>query len=558
MPTVIGRLLYQRGLEDADTAQRFLFPSLDQLHDPFKLTDLPVAVERLLAAVAQGERVAVYGDYDVDGVTGTVILRRMIERLGGKVTHCLPDRLRDGYGLSPNVIDRFAAEGVRVLVSVDCGIRSQAAAERARALGVDLIITDHHEPEAQLPRALAVINPKRLDCAYPDKDLAGVGVVLKLVQALCRRTDRERWLPAFVKVAAIGTLADVVPLVGENRIIAKVGLAELSKGRHTVGLQALIDAAGLGGRTLDSYHVAFVLGPRVNAAGRMRSADLAARLLLATGESEADEARHLAAALNLENQRRQQEEAAILAEAERVIATDPDIGAHNILVVAGEGWHRGVIGIVAAKLAERFFKPVVVLSVEGDVAYGSARSIPGFDLLAALETCADLFVRFGGHRQAAGLMLETVRVGALRGRLCAYADSVLTPHDLVPRLRIDAPLPLKAITPAVAEGVAALAPFGLGNPRPVFHAGPVEIVAGPRRLKDRHLAMTVRQQGRSFRAVAWRAADRFDFATAHRAGLDLAFSLSESHYAGDRVLELAVADMRAPEAPPRHPAGQLE
>lgn len=544
VPTVVARLLCQRGCGTAEEARRFLYPSLDHLHDPFRMTDLATAVDRLLAAVARGELVAIHGDYDVDGITSTVILRRMMERLGAKVTHFLPDRLQHGYGLQPETVEALAAQGVRVLVSVDCGIRSEGAAERARALGVDLIITDHHEPETRLPQALAVVNPKRPDCSYPDKDLAGVGVVLKLVQALCDRTGRQRWLPAFVKVAAIGTLADVVPLVGENRIIAKLGLAELSKGRHTVGLRALLEAAGLEGRALDSYHVAFMLAPRVNAAGRMSSADLAARLLLATGETQAEEARQLAALLNAENQRRQKEEQDILTEARRVVTTDPEVGAHNVLVVAGEGWHRGLIGIVAAKLAESFYKPTVVLSIDGDIAYGSARSIPAFDLLAGLEHCADLFLRFGGHRQAAGLVLEAGRVGEFRRRLDAYADRVLSPDDLVPRLRIDAPLPLTAITPSVVEGVAALEPFGLGNPRPVFHTGPVEVVHGPHRLKDRHLTMRVRQDGRALRAVAWRAGDRHDFVVAHRAGLDLAFSLSESVYAGERYLELLVADMR--------------
>src|SRR5438034_192247 len=334
VPPIVARLLCQRGLDDPELAARFLNPSVDHLHDPFALADMSVAVDRILAAIARRERIAIHGDYDVDGITSTVIVRRALELLGADVVHFIPERLKDGYGLQPAAIERLHAEGVRLIVSVDCGIRSTDAARRARELGVDLIITDHHEPEAELPPALAVINPKRRDCTYPDKNLAGVGVALKLVQALCQRADRTKWLPAFVKVAAIGTLADVVPLVGENRVIAKLGLASLSGGRHTVGLRSLLDAAGLSGKMIDSYHVSFMLAPRVNAAGRMSTPDIATRLLLATDEDMGAEVRALALQLDSENVRRQEEEAGILAEAKQIVQSDPDIGARSVLVVA--------------------------------------------------------------------------------------------------------------------------------------------------------------------------------------------------------------------------------
>lgn len=545
VPPVVARLLCLRGMDEPERAHRFLHPSLDHLHDPFALADMRPAVDRLLQALAQAERIVVHGDYDVDGVTSTVMLRRVLERLGGRVDHFVPDRLAEGYGLQPATIERLHARGARVVVSVDCGIRGQEAAVRARELGVDLIITDHHEPEGALPPALAVVNPKRPDCAYPDKGLAGVGVTLKLVQALCQRTGRERWLPGFVKLAAIGTLADVVPLVGENRVIAKIGLDALTRGPHTVGLRMLLEASGLTGKRLDSYHVGFILAPRVNAAGRMASADLAMRLLLAADERLADDARALAAQLNAENARRQEEEAAILADARRVVDSDPTIGAHNLLVVAGEGWHRGVIGIVAAKLVETYAKPAVVVSIDGDLAYGSCRSIPAFDMLAALEPCADLLFRYGGHRQAAGFTLDAHRLPDLRARLVEYADQTLDPDDLVPRLHIDAPLPLRAITSEVVSGLAALEPFGPGNPRPIFWTSPVELVDGPRPVKDRHLSMTVRQDGRLFRAIAWRARDRAPFLIEHRRALDLAFSLDRDEYQGAQYIQLTLADVRA-------------
>jgi single-stranded-DNA-specific exonuclease len=542
-PTV-ARLLCLRGLGDVEEASRFLNPSLDHLHDPYKLTGMSAAVSRIEEAIGRRERIAIHGDYDVDGITSTVILRRAIELLGGDVTHFIPERLRDGYGLQPAAIERLHADRVRLIVSVDCGIRSAEAARRARELGVDLIVTDHHEPDGELPVALAVINPKRHDCSYPDKHLAGVGVALKVVQALCARAGRDRWLPGFVKVAAIGTLADVVPLVGENRVIARLGLASLTRGPHTIGLRSLLDCCGLIGKTIDSYQVAFMVAPRVNAAGRMSTPDIATRLLLATDEAMLDEARGLAQQLNDENLKRQQEEAELVTQARKVIDTDPGVGAHNVLIVGGEGWHRGVIGIVASKLVDTYHKPSIVLSIDGDVAHGSCRSIPDFDMLGALERCADVFVRFGGHKQAAGLTMEAARVGEFRQRINAWADEVLEPDQLRPKLRIDAPLHLKAITHDLVRGLDAMGPFGMGNPRPVFHAAPVEIVDGPRSLKERHLKMTFCQDGRRFRAIAWRAAERADFLERHRTGVDLAFSLERNEFQGETYLELSVADFR--------------
>jgi single-stranded-DNA-specific exonuclease len=543
-PTV-ARLLCLRGFGDPETADRFLNPSLDHLHDPFRLADMDRAVARLEQAIARRERIAVHGDYDVDGVTSTVIVRRALELLGGTVMHFIPERLRDGYGLQPAAIERLHAEGVALIVSVDCGIRGTEAALRARELGVDLIITDHHEPEGTLPPAIAVINPKRHDCTYPDKNLAGVGVALKVVQALCTRAGKGKWLNAFVKVAAVGTLADVVPLVGENRVIARFGLASLSRGPHTIGLRALLEASGLAGKTIDSYQVAFMLAPRVNAAGRMASPDIATRLLLATDEAMADEARGLAQQLNDENLKRQQEEADLVTQARKAIETDPAVGAHNVLVVGGEGWHRGVIGIAASKLVDAYHRPAIVLSIDGGVAHGSCRSIPAFDMLGALEHCSDVFLRFGGHKQAAGLTMEAARVPEFRARINAYADEILEPDQLRPRLRIDAPLNLKAITPDLVRGLDALGPFGMGNPRPIFHASPVEIVDGPRSIKERHLSMTFNQEGRRFRAIAWRAAEQADFLEKNRAGVNLAFSLERNEYKGETYLELNVADIKA-------------
>jgi single-stranded-DNA-specific exonuclease len=541
----VARLLCQRGLSDPELATRFLHPSIDHLHDPMRLADMRIAVDRIMSAIAGKERIAVHGAYDVDGITSTVILRRALELLGADVVHFIPDRIRDGYGLQPAAVERLHAGGATVIVSVDCGIRGADAARRARELGVDLIITDHHEPDRELPAAFAVINPKRRDCTYPDKSLAGVGVALKLVQALCTRAGRDSWMPAFIKVAAIGTLADVVPLVGENRVIAKLGLDLLSRGPHKVGLRALLDVSGLAGKTIDSYHISFMVAPRVNAAGRMSTPDIATRLLLATDEALADEVRALATELDGENIRRREEEATILAEAKKIVQTDPDVGARSILVVAGDGWHRGVIGIVASKLVDAFHRPAIVLAIDGQTAHGSCRSIPHFDMLGALDRCAHLLERFGGHKQAAGLTLDGSRIKELRVAVNAVADETLGPDDLIPRLRIDGDLTFRGITGGVAAAIASLAPFGAGNARPIFAARRVEIVDGPRTLKERHLKMALKQDGRIFRAIAWRAAERHEYLTAHKAALDVAFSLDQNQYNGESHVELTLADLKS-------------
>lgn len=546
---VIGRLLVQRGIEDPETADRFLHPALQHLHDPWLLTDMRPAVARIRRAIADRERIVIHGDYDADGITSTAMLRRALELLGADVGHFVPDRMKDGYGLQPETVTRLVAEGARLIVSVDCGIRASEAADCARALGVDLVITDHHEPEGTLPRAVAVINPRRPDCPYPEKSLAGAGVALKLVQALLEEHEAgDALLSSFIKLAAIGTMADVVPLVGENRVIASFGLKGLTSGPHGTGLEALLEESGLTGKRLDSFHVGFVLAPRLNAAGRMSHAGMAVDLLLARGRDAQSRAgaRQLARQLTDENVRRQDSEAVMLAEARRMVEHDPAVGGQNLLLVASEGWHRGVAGIVASKLVDAYHKPAVVIALDGGVGHGSCRSIPAFDMLGALEAHGDLFVRFGGHRQAAGVTIDAARLPEARRRLGAWANERLNPSDLVPRLRIDAPLGLREISGEVIDGLARLGPFGMGNPKPVFRAAPVELTQPPRVLKERHLALMFRQDGRSFRGLAWRAADREAYLAANRFGLELAYSLEQNEFRGERVTELTVADVRTP------------
>ncbi|HYL36238.1 MAG TPA: single-stranded-DNA-specific exonuclease RecJ [Bryobacteraceae bacterium] len=532
-----ARVLLNRGFNDPAAAQSFLAPSLEHLHDPLLLTGIREAVDRLRLAIQAKEKILIYGDYDVDGTVSVVILKKAIELAGGEASHHVPHRLKDGYGMRSEVIERAAAMGVRLIVSVDTGIRALEVVRGAREKGIDVIITDHHLPEAELPPALAVLNPNRRDCSYPDKNLCGAGVAFKLVHALLAtlgwpEDKLRRMLKSFLKLVAVATVADVVPLVGENRVIVKYGLEGLSRARNP-GLRALLEVSGmLDGRSPSARQVAFQLAPRINAAGRMDDAENVIRMFL-TEDFEC--ARRLAASLHSLNQERQETEAEIvrlvLEECCRLPVTDEQAA----LVFCGRGWHRGVVGIVASRLVERFCRPVFVLSEgEDGETQGSGRSIPIFHLLDALESMPDLFTRFGGHRQAAGVSMVSERVAEFRRRLNAYAAERLTPADFRPQLAIDALVDLKELTtgPAVQE-ILAMAPFGFGNPAPVLAILDAEIAAAPVPLKEKHLRVQLRQSGRNLMSTGWNLAERAaEFPAGARA--DAAFSVEHDAYGESR------------------------
>lgn len=535
-----SRLLVQRGISSVEEVRKFLDPRLDHLHNPLRLTDLGLAMDRLMRAIHVGESIVVHGDYDVDGITSTVILQRVLELLGGNVSHYIPNRLTDGYGLRPETIDRFADQGHRVIVTVDCGIRSLDAAKRAKKRAVDLIITDHHEPGDLLPDAFAVINPRRYDCDYPEKNLSGVGVAFKLVQALCSRSGRDEWIGSFIKIAAIGTVADIVPLVGENRTIAKIGLDKLSQGRNSAGLNALLESSGLEGRRITSQEVSFSLAPRLNAAGRMSTPELAVQLLMQRGEKGNHEARRLASEIEQKNSLRRETEAAIVSEARIRIEKSPQLILDPLLVVWDDKWHRGVIGIVAAKLVEMFGRPAIVFSIDGELSYGSCRSVPGLDILDNLEKCSELCVQLGGHRYAAGLTVETCRLEELRTclnrNLKAAQGSSLQPQELI----IDGSLRLSQINEGLMDDLRRMEPFGSGNRRPVFLAEAVKICDGPRQIGEQHLRMTFRQEGCRVRGVAWRVGEERQVYQQNGSLIDIVFSLAENHFRSETFIELSI------------------
>jgi single-stranded-DNA-specific exonuclease len=490
----LARLLVRRGLSDPDTAARFLFPSIDHLYAPEQMTGVRAAVDRIEAAIERKEQMLIYGDYDVDGTMAVIILKTAIELCGGTADFHVPHRIREGYDLRDDVIERAAAAGIRLIISVDMGIRAFAPAETAQRLGVDLIVTDHHLPGADgVPKAFCVVNPNQAGCAYPYKQLCGAGVAFKVAQGLMQRRldqkDHARMLRSFMKVVAIATIADAVPLTGENRVFAKLGLDELRRAVNP-GLKALLEVAQISAkRPPNSTEVAFRIAPRINAAGRM---DVARDVIELFSVKDADRARLLAGKLDRLNAERQEEERRILLAVEERIAGDPALSEAYCIVVDGEGWHRGVIGIAATRVVERYHRPAIVIARDGEEAFGSGRSIRAFHLLEAVEASHNLFTRYGGHSHACGFSLPSANVAQLRAELDAFARTRLTAADFDPVLDIEAELDLDEITPALYQVLCLLEPYGAGNHEPAFAARGVRLIAPPKILKDKHIKLKLK------------------------------------------------------------------
>lgn len=527
-------VLASRGFDDPERAYAFLCPDLGALHDPFLMRDMDAAAERLRTAILKREKILLYGDYDVDGTTSIVILKKAIELLGGVTDFYIPHRLKEGYGMRTEVIEQASETGVRLIVSVDTGIRAKAVVAHARDLGIDVIVTDHHLPEAELPAGLAVLNPNRPDCDYPNKNLCGAGVTFKLVQALLLRSDmfRDRQnalLDSFLKPVAIATVADIVPLVDENRAIVRRGLSGLRNVRN-IGLRALLTVAGFdAGECPTAHQVAFRIAPRINAAGRMATATDVVEIFLTENPARA---RELAEELDTLNRERQQTETdivdAILKQCEEC-TFDYDARA---MVFAGTGWHLGVLGIVASRLVERFCRPVFVLSdgvaETGEPCLsGSGRSIPRFHLLEALETMPELFKRFGGHRQAAGVTLRAGHLDAFRSRFRDCAGERLSEEDLRPTFAVDAESTFPELTDKCVEQIMSLGPFGFGNAAPVFLSRDCEVAGPAKALKDgKHFNVPLRNNGRLLFCKAWNFGDRSEYFIPG-AKLDVLFQLED-------------------------------
>ena len=491
---ILAPLLVRRGITDADSAATFLSPSLSHLHAPERMSGLRLAVDRIDAAIGRKEPMLIYGDYDVDGTMAVIILKTAIELCGGSADFHVPHRIREGYDMRDDVIERAAASGIRLIVSVDMGIRAFAPAETAQRLGVDLIVTDHHLPGPDgVPNALAVVNPNQNGCEYPYKQLCGAGVAFKLAQGLMqRRLDagvQNKLLMSFMKVVAIATIADAVPLTGENRVFASLGLDALRKAVNP-GLKALLEVAQISAkRPPTSGEVGFRIAPRINAAGRM---DVARDVVELFSVKDVARARELAAKLDHLNSDRQEEERRILRSVEERFTGDPALSDAYCIVIDGEGWHRGVIGITATRIVERYNRPTVVISRDGAEAFGSGRSIRSFHLLEAIESCSTLFSRYGGHSHACGFAMPSANVADLRAKLDLFARARLTPADFDPILDLDAELDLADITPQLFQALQLMEPYGMGNPEPVFAARGVQLTAPPRIMKDKHVKLKLR------------------------------------------------------------------
>ena len=535
----IATLLANRGIRDSEEGLRFLHPKMEFLADPFLMKDMELAVDRIFARKEAKEKILIYGDYDVDGTTAVVILRKALEMLGAEISYHIPRRFVDGYGMNSQVVKQAALDGVRLIISVDTGIKAFEVVETANALGIDCVITDHHLPDNGLPRALAVLNPNRVDCGYPDKNLCGVGVAFKLVQALFMKAGLDRHLLSFLKIVALGTIADVVPLVGENRVFAKIGLEGL-RSPANFGLKSLIKVCGVDCRSISSFDVGYRLAPRINAVGRMGGGEQVVELFSST---DAEQSRHLAGEMDRFNRDRQQIELQILKEVDNRFNASPGLTKEWVIVIDGDSWHRGVLGIVATKISERYSRPAIVIARENGVGYGSGRSPKGFHLLNALESCRELFDRYGGHAQAAGFQLPTRHIVELRRRLSIYARQVLDEKELQPRLDVDLELRLSDLDDEIYEQMESLSPFGTANPQPIFAARDITVIAEPRILKGKHLKFRVEQDGKAFDAVGWNFAESHPHVLQNKSRVSLAFALTTNSYQGMTALQLNVKDI---------------
>ena len=540
LPEIVCRLLLIRGHVTAEDAKLFLRPKLDRLHDPLGFLSMDKAVERLARAVRQQETVFIHGDYDVDGICSTTILTRVIRELGGKATPFIPRRIEDGYDLSDAGVDAAIAAEARVVVTCDCGTGAVAPIARLCRSGIDVIVTDHHLPSGELPDCLAVLNPKRPGDAYPDKDLAAVGVTFKLALALARELGaNDNFVWAMLDLVALATIADVAPLRGENRVFVRYGLKMLADTRN-IGMRALLRASGLDGKQLTAGRIGFILAPRLNAAGRLGHAIRGVELLLTENEHEANT---IARELEELNQRRQDIDRVTLEQArEKVLAMDLD--EMFSIVLADDNWHPGVIGIVASRLVEEFGRPTVLIALSGDQGKGSGRSIPKFDLHGALAQAREHLLRFGGHRVAAGVTIARDKVPEFAARFNEIARSVLTPADLVPEIRVDLEVSIDGMDGRLESLFRHFEPFGIGNPTPVLLARNVMIARPPRAVGKDGLKLVLDTGTGSLDAIAWGMAGR---AAEFQPGtkVDVAFRLERDEYRGESYLQARIADIRA-------------
>ena len=543
VPRVIAQILLNRGVSTLEEARYFLKPTLDDLHNPFLMKDMDLAVDRISAAIDSGESIMVYGDYDVDGTTSTTLLYLVLQALTNQVSYYIPNRIKEGYGLSSTGIQEAGKRGVTLIMAVDCGITANEEVLYAKSCGIDTIIIDHHMPGEEIPKGVAVLNPKRPDCPYPFKELCGVGLAYKVAQALAEQVGLpDDVIYAHLDLVALGTTADIVSLRDENRILTKYGLSMMQQTRK-LGLQALINTAGMKEKELATDQLVFGLAPLINAAGRMGDASRVVRLLTTEDRQEAAD---LASELDIENQRRRQQDAVAFDDAKALVESDAFLQNANGLVLASSEWHPGVIGIVASRIVEVYHRPTIMIAVEGDMGRGSARTMGDFHLYNALRECADLLVQFGGHHHAAGLSIEAGRIDAFRLRFHEVVSARATPLDFIPRLTVDTEIDLEEITPRLIKLLKMLAPFGPNNHHPVLVTRNMSLVGNPNviGIDKNHLKFKVRRGEKVFDAIAFGMAGYANRLRTYPNQISLAYSVEENAWNGQTTIQLRVKDIK--------------
>lgn len=534
-------ILYNRGIREDGQIKDFLARDLSGMHDPFLMKDMDKAVERILLAKKNNEKITIYGDYDVDGITSIAILYKYLKNMGLEVGFYVPDRMVEGYGVNKDALDKIKADGTAVIITVDTGITAIEEADYAKSIGIDFIITDHHECKESIPDVYAAIDPKRKDCEYPFKSLAGVGVVFKLIQALDSSEPIENLMDEYADLMCLGTVADISPLIDENRVIVTEGLKRF-KTTKNIGLKALIDVS-TNGKAITTSTIGYTIAPRINASGRLGCASTSVELFLTEDE---EEAAKLADSLCHENTLRQQTEQKMFKEALEYIEQHPGIKDDDILVIPHENWHHGIVGIVSSKITEKYYKPSILFAVDGDSAKGSGRSIAGFNLFGALENCSGLLEKFGGHELAAGLTIKAENIEDFRKKINEYAKGRIEDMTLVPTISLDAQIKVPYITIDTVHDINKLQPFGVNNPTPSFSVRNIKIHRISVMSEGKHLRMTLYKDGKYLDTVGFGMGDYYSM---FREGdyIDVAFALDINDYKGFQNVQLILKDMRKTE-----------
>jgi single-stranded-DNA-specific exonuclease len=541
VPQIIANILVNRGVETYDQARLFFSPDWNDLHDPFLIQDMAKAVQRILDALRNNERLFIYGDYDVDGITSVSLITLFLRSQGGNVVYYIPDRIKEGYGLSELGIDQAIKSGATLLITVDCGITAVDEVGMAMDKGIDVIISDHHEPAREIPNAIAILDPKREGCQYPFKQLAGVGVAYKLIQAIGIKLGLpDEDIRRYIDLVALGSAADIVPMIDENRVLVYKGLEKLNR-LDRVGIHALVESSGLLGKKIGTGQVIFILAPRINAVGRLGDAERAVKLLVTNSYQQA---REIAGILEIENRQRKSIDEETYQEAIGMIESDPDYNKSLTVVLSKEGWHPGVIGIVASRIVEKIYRPTIMIAVEDGIGKGSARSISNFDIHAALKECEEHLQGYGGHRYAAGLTIALDKIDIFRELFEQVASRVLMKEDLIQKIYIDAEIHLTDINDRLMRLLNRFSPFGPQNMRPVFMSRNLKVVGSPRIVGRNHLKFKVQQGNDVFDAIGFDLGDLYYRLHPGESSLDMVYVIEENHYNGQVRKQLRVKDLR--------------